>query len=248
MEYEGMLNSTVNSSLRDRLKKLLDENTSLSWLVMLIVLAIAGIILWGGNKLNSVPLALSSIPIALILLRGLMWVQQLRWRDFGFQRPKSWTQTIGYAIAGTVLLHIVISLVLAPLVINLTKEPLDSSQFELLRSNPLALIIGLIIVWTLAAFGEELVFRGYIMHAFARPFEHKSIGWAFAVFLTSVLFGLGHSYQGFTGVILTGIVGVLYALAFFICGRNLWVPILIHGLYDTTAFFIIFLNLDRALA
>jgi membrane protease YdiL (CAAX protease family) len=176
-----------------------------------------------------------------------MWLQKLRWSDFGFQRPKSWVRTIGYAVAGTVFLHVVLSFVLAPLVINLTREPVDSSHFDLLRSNPLALAIGLLVVWTLAAFGEELVFRGYIMHAFARPFKHKGLGWVFAVFLTSILFGLGHSYQGITGVILTGAVGVLYAGSFFLCGRNLWVPILIHGLYDTSAFLFIFFNLDKAL-
>lgn len=233
--------------MRDRFGKLLKENVSVSWMAILIVLAIAGTVLWAGNKLNSIPLALCSIVIAWILLRGLMGLQKHRWVDFGFQKPKSWIRTIGYALAGTVLLHIVISFVLAPLAINLTREPVDSSQFDVLRDNPFALLVGLIIVWTLAAFGEEMVFRGYIMHAFARPFKHKSIGWAFAVFLTSILFGLGHSYQGFTGVILTGAVGVLYAVAFFVCGRNLWVPILIHGLYDTSAFLFIFLNLDRAL-
>jgi membrane protease YdiL (CAAX protease family) len=28
-------------------------------------------------------------------------------------------------------------------------------------------------------------------------------------------------------------------------GRNLWVPILMHGLYDTSAFLIIFFSLDK---
>ena len=242
-----MTNSTENGSLRDRLGKQLNEKASLSWIAMLIVLVIAGIVLQAGNRLNSIPLALSSIPIAWILLRGLMGLQKLRWSDFGFKKPKNWLHIIGCALAGTILLHIVISFILMPLVIKLTGKPVDSSQFDLLRGNPLALLIGLLIVWTLAAFGEEMVFRGYIMHAFARPFKHKSIGWALAAFLTSILFGLGHSYQGITGVILTGVVGVLYALSFFLCERNLWVPILIHGLYDTSAFLIIYFNLDKIL-
>lgn len=243
-----MLNSTEGSLLRDRFGKLLNEKVSISWLTMLIVLAIAGIALWAGNKQNSTPLALSGIALAWIGLRWLMWLQKLRWIDLGFQRPRSWMRTIAYSIVGTVFLHILISLILAPLVINLTKKPINTSQFDLLRGNVPALIIGLGIVWTLAAFGEEMVFRGYIMHTLARPFKHKSLGWVIAVVMTSILFGLGHSYQGMTGIILTGAVGMIYALAFFASGKNLWVPILIHGLYDTSAFLIIFFNLDKAVS
>ncbi len=236
-----------SSSLRDRLGKLLEQNASVSWLSMLIILAIAGFVLWAGNTQNNTPLALSGIAIAWVGLRWLMWLQKLRWGDFGFHRPKSWIRTIVFSIGGTVFLHIMISLILAPLVISLTKQPVNTSQFDPLRGNFLALLIGLIIVWTLAAFGEELVFRGYIMHTLARPFKQKYLGWVFAVMMTSILFGLGHSYQGMTGIILTGVVGIFYALAFFASRKNLWVPILIHGLYDTSAFLIIFFNLDRAL-
>jgi len=176
--------STDNSSLRERFGKFLDENVSVSWLSMLIVISIAGFFLWTGNKQNSPPLALSGIAIAWFGLRWLMWLQKLRWNDFGLHRPKSWIRTIIYSLAGTVFLHILISLILAPLVINLTKKPVDASQFDQLRGNLLALLIGLIIVWTLAAFGEEMVFRGYIMHTLARPFKHKNLGWVFAVVMT----------------------------------------------------------------
>lgn len=240
--------SSDASSLRQRFGKLLDENVTVSWLSMLTVISIAGIFLWTGNRLNSTPLALSGMAIAWFGLRGLMWLQKLRWNDFGLHKPKSWIETIIYSLAGTIFLHILISLILAPLVISLTKKPVDASQFDLLRGNLLALLIGLVIVWTLAAFGEEMVFRGYIMHTLARPFKQKNLGWVFAVLMTSILFGWGHSYQGITGIILTGVVGIIYALAFFISGKNLWVPILIHGLYDTSAFLIIFFNLDKLLS
>ena len=247
MKKDRMSISTDNSSLRERFGNLLGKNVSVSWLSMLIVISIAGFFLWRGNKLNSPPLALSGIAIAWFGLRGLMWLQKLRWNDFGFHRPKSWIRTIIISLAGTVFVHILISLILAPLVINLTKKPVDASQFDPLRGNLLALLIGLVIVWTLAAFGEEMVFRGYIMHTLARPFKHKNLGWVFAVVMTSSLFGWGHSYQGITGIILTGVVGIIYALAFFAAGKNLWVPILIHGLYDTSAFLIIFFNLDKVI-
>jgi membrane protease YdiL (CAAX protease family) len=240
--------STDENSIRVRLGRFLNKSIFLCWFSLLIVLGIAGIVLWAGNKQNSPPLALSSIAIAWILFRGLMWLQKYRWSDFGFQKPKSWAQTIIYALGGTVLLHILISLVLAPPIMNLTKKPVNSSQFEILRGNPIALIIGLVIVWALAAFGEEMIFRGYVMHNFARPFNRKILGWVFAVVITSILFGLGHSYQGITGIILTAIVGIFYAVAFFASRQNLWLPILIHGFYDTSAFLIIYLGMKRTIS
>ena len=115
----------------------------------------------------------------------------------------------------------------------------------MLRGNVTALIFGLIVVWTLAAFGEELIFRGYLMNTLARILGNKKEGWIFACIINSILFGLGHTYQGISGVILLAIVGLLYALFYLGSGRNLWVPILMHGLYDTSAFIVIFLGLDK---
>jgi hypothetical protein len=132
-----------------------------------------------------------------------------------------------------------------PLVIRLTGQPVDRTPFDVLRGNVPALIFGLIVVWTLAAFGEELIFRGYLMNTLARILGNKKEGWILALFFNSVLFGLGHTYQGISGVILLGIVGLLYALFYLGSGRNLWVPILMHGLYDTSAFLVIFFNLDK---
>ena len=91
---------------------------------------------------------------------------------------------------------------------------------------------------------EELIFRGYLMNTIARILGHRKGRWVMACLINSILFGLGHTYQGISGVILLGIIGLLYALFYLGSGRNLWVPILIHGLYDTSAFLVIFFNLD----
>ncbi|MBN1223702.1 MAG: CPBP family intramembrane metalloprotease [Candidatus Aminicenantes bacterium] len=242
-----MTEITDGSRIRDRLGKLLNEKLMAAWSATALVLLIAGIVLWAGNKTGSIPLSLGGIAVAWALLRTQMWLQRLRWRDFGLKKPKSWIKTLGFAVVGTIGFHILINLILGPLVKRITGMPVDASQFDILRGNISALIIGLVIVWTLAAFGEEMVFRGYVMHTLARPFKNKIMGWVVAVTATSILFGLGHTYQGITGVILTGIIGLAYALVFFMSRRSLWVPILIHGLYDTSAFLIIFFNLDKGL-
>jgi hypothetical protein len=133
-----------------------------------------------------------------------------------------------------------------PVVIRLTGQPVDRTSFDVLRGNVTALIFGLLVVWTLAAFGEELIFRGYLMNTLKHILPHKNGGWFLPCVVNAILFGFGHTYQGISGIILLAVVGLLYALFYLASGRNLWVPILMHGLYDTSAFLVIFFNLDKA--
>ncbi len=73
---------------------------------------------------------------------------------------------------------------------------------------------------------EETVFRGFVLWylSFFMPL------WP-AVFVSSLAFGLGHSYQGFGGMIRTGLVGVAFG-ALFIFSGSIWLPIVAHILLD----------------
>ncbi len=215
--------------------------------IMVFIFFVSGSLLWWGTKTQSALLTFLSILLALGLIRLVLWLRRSSWREFGLKKPKSWLKTILLAIGGLITVYLVV-IISMPLVTRLTGQPVDKSPFETLRGNVPALIIGLFVVWTLAAFGEELIFRGYLMNTFARVLGNKNGGWIFACFINSILFGIGHTYQGISGVILLGIVGLLYALFYLGSGRNLWVPILIHGLYDTSAFLVIFFNLDKSSA
>jgi membrane protease YdiL (CAAX protease family) len=221
------------------------KNPRIELALLAFIFVVSGLLLWWGNKTQSALLTLLSILLALGLIRLVLWLRRSNWREFGLKKPKSWLKTILLAVGGLITIYFVV-IVTMPIVTRLTGKPVDRSQFDALRGNVPALIIGLLIVWTLAAFGEELIFRGYLMNTLANSFRQKKLGWIIACIVNSVFFGIGHTYQGISGVILLGIVGLLYALFYLGSGRNLWVPILIHGLYDTTAFLVIFLSLDKA--
>lgn len=212
--------------------------------VLVFIFFVSGLLLWWGNKIQSDLLTLLSILLALVLIRLVLWLRRSNWREFGLKRPRSWLKTILLAVGGLITVYFVV-IITMPLVTRLTGQPVDKSPFDGLRENVPALIFSLLAVWTLAAFGEELIFRGYLMNTLARVLGNRNGGWIFACFINSILFGVGHTYQGISGVILLGIVGLLYALFYLGSGRNLWVPILIHGLYDTSAFLVIFFNLDK---
>ncbi len=215
--------------------------------ILVFIFFVSGLLLWWGNKIQSAPLTLMSILLALGLIRLVLWLRRSSWYEFGLKRPTSWLKTILLAVGGLVAIHLVVNIT-RPVVTRFTGQPVDRSQFDALRGNMPALIIGLLVVWTLAAFGEELIFRGYLMNTLARALGNKNGGWVFACIVNSILFGFGHTYQGISGVILLAIVGWLYALFYLGSGRNLWVPILMHGLYDTSAFLVIFFSLDKPTA
>jgi uncharacterized protein len=80
-----------------------------------------------------------------------------------------------------------------------------------------------------AGVGEEIVYRGYLL-----PYFDGLVGPAGAVLASTLLFGVGHAYQGAAGIVRTGIVGLLYAGAYLATG-SLLAPMLLHVVTDATS-------------
>jgi membrane protease YdiL (CAAX protease family) len=77
------------------------------------------------------------------------------------------------------------------------------------------------------AVAEETIFRGYLVLRFRR----LTGGTALALLLSSVIFGLGHAYEGTIGVVTIGFMGLLLALIRLWRG-SLAAPVVIHFLQD----------------
>lgn len=214
---------------------------------VVFVLVIMALVYSTGNLVNSTALTLSTLAVAWLFIWGLLRIRGRSWKDLGLRKTENWKRTILIAVGGVVVLHVLIGLLLMPAVVDLTNKPLDVSRFDQLRGNLPALLGGLVIVWVVAAFFEEMVFRGYFLNRIADLFDRKNPGLAAGVLISSLIFGVGHMYQGISGVILTGLVGIIYSLIYILNQRNLWALVLTHGLYDTSAFLIIFFNLDKTL-
>ena len=52
-----------------------------------------------------------------------------------------------------------------------------------------------------------------------------------AVIVSSVAFGLGHSYQGAAGGLRCGLVGLVFAVFYVVTG-SIWLPIIAHAILD----------------
>lgn len=123
------------------------------------------------------------------------------------------------------------------------------------RSNPAAPASpGLAWLMVAASFlvigpAEEYIFRGFIFGGLLRIFQNRH--WLIWAFLTSVLFAFVHIYYLLTfgitsSIFFVNIIAISMALsiAYYVSGGNLFIPALLHGLFDASGFLTIATDSD----
>ncbi|RDK85552.1 CPBP family intramembrane glutamic endopeptidase [Marinirhabdus gelatinilytica] len=162
----------------------------------------------------------------------------------GFQRKKFTFKNLlvlaPLVAAGLFALYVFI---LVPGITKITGAPIDYSSFDELVGNLPACLVALALVWATAGFGEEIIFRGYFMRQFVKFFGESKVSIVLNIVLLSCFFGFMHSYQGITGQLVTGVVGALLALIFYVRKYDLWFVIAVHGFFDTLALICIYFGL-----
>lgn len=204
------------------------------FLILEMLLILAGIAIY----------AFGIFPFPILPLFLVAWaslhLRHMHWRDVGLRRPDRWLSTIGFALlvgAGYQALDI---LLIVPLLEQLTGESIDLSILSGLRGDLPALLVFLAISWTEAAFIEEMFFRGYFLNRLTNLAGRERFGIAIALIVNALVFGAAHAYQGITGVLDTFLAGLVLGLLYMLARRNLWLPILTHGIIDTIGFLLIY--------
>jgi membrane protease YdiL (CAAX protease family) len=184
----------------------------------------------------------SKTPYLLLLGWLSLRVRGLRWRDLGLTRGRGWARTLALGVGAGLLMEAFELFVSQPFLVRVLGKQPDLELFRSAHGNLKVTLLYIALVWPLAAFGEEMVYRGYLMNRVADLFGRTRFAWFVSVLVVHVGFGLAHSYQGLTGVIDEGLMGVLLALLYLGTGRNLMVPIVAHGVADTTDFLLVYLG------
>jgi len=203
--------------------------------------AVGAFIVIGHNVLRILP---NEVPILLVL----GWIS-LRWRNDGWKaaglkRPNSWWKTVLLAIGAAAVLQLGSEVVVGPLASRFWPEPQHVSQALASAGLGWKQALGaLLLVWTFAAFGEELAYRGYLLTRAADVLARSNAAYFVSMVLIAVLFGFGHYYKGPAGVLDSTYSGLVLGGAYLLSGRNLWAPILAHGISDTFAVAMLFLGL-----
>jgi len=76
---------------------------------------------------------------------------------------------------------------------------------------------------------EEILYRGLLLATLV-----LLVGTWPAVAISSLIFGLGHAYQGISGIAKTGLVGLVLAL-FTVSSGSLYIAIVLHAVIDLTS-------------
>ncbi len=220
------------NTLRERVGYSLLNNKASILGAILIVLFISQIL-----KFTFPDLIFWGIPLALLVIWLITWLKNAGWSDLGLYRPKSWSKTIRSAFFAMLIVQTI-----GFLQFTLTDAPPDYSSYQE-ELTPWRLLGWIAISWTTAAFGEEIIWRGFFMKQIARLFdENERSSWVIGLVITSVGFGLVHFHQGLGGMLGIGIVGLVYGIAFLVSGRNLWVPIIAHGLTGSFSFTLLYIS------
>lgn len=185
--------------------------------------------------------------IAVLLIALFLRTSGMKFSDIGFLRPSRIWVIVLLAILLLGLKLTVFQEVVIFLTKNLKAEESDYAFFQHLRGNELALAAWLTIAWTTAAFGEEIFFRGYLIQRITALFGGTTLAvWA-GVIGQSLLFGIGHAYQGPVGIVGATMSAFLFGSFYILSspltgGRNLWPLIIAHGIWDTLGITLIYLN------
>jgi len=205
------------------------------WLSLAELLLGAAIVI-GHNVYHVIP---NEVPILFVL--GLVSLR-LRdgWAGIGLRWPVSWRRTILFALAAAALRILLGSFLVDPITAHFWPPAVGPSGFNEIKGNWIEALRWLAIIWTFAAFGEEIGYRAYLLRRAADAGGRSKLATWAAALVVAVLFGYGHFYKGPSGIIDSGMAGLVLGAAYILSEGNLWVCVLAHGFIDTVGIVALF--------
>jgi membrane protease YdiL (CAAX protease family) len=200
------------------------------------ILAVAAVFAADAQHL----IVFSKTPYLLVLAWASLAARGIGWRDLGFRRTPNARRLVFVGLAAGLAMEGLELFVTQPALTALTHQSPDLSDAAALAANWKLFLLALALTWSLAAFGEELVWRGYVLNRLENLFGRSSLGMAGALLISSLVFGAAHAPQGVTGVIENALDGLLLGALYLATHRNLIAPIVAHGVTDTVDFTLIF--------
>jgi uncharacterized protein len=204
--------------------------------------AVGAAVVIGHNVFRILP---NEVPILFVLALVSTRLREGGWAALGFVRPRSWRLLILLALGAAALRMALGDLVIEPLTAHFWPPIVAPKGAERIPHDAMAALAALGLIWTFAAFGEEIGYRGYLMKRVADVGGGSRGGWIAGLIVSAVLFGFGHFYKGPAGVLDSGVAGLILGGVYLLSGRCLWTTILAHGLIDTTAVVLTYLGLNN---
>ena len=155
------------------------------------------------------------------------------WEAIRLEAPANRGSTLGWAAlgtGGTIAIFTVGAWVTEAIGLG---APDPTFVLALVTESPAMFALWVVGVAVFAAgFGEEVLYRGFLMDRLERLPGLRGRSGAVLV-IQALMFGLPHAYQGWGGMAVTACVGLLLGWIRNRCGGNLWAVIIAHAAVDT---------------
>lgn len=232
-------------------------DTSLSRTRAALELLAAPVIAFGSKAMLDPFIWKFSGPVSLLIVLTVATLYMRHrgesWAQLGLRSPGGWkskllvlpqTLLAIISILGTGVLIATLGDTLGLWDTSVVPEGVEA-RWGNIQGNLPVYLMWMAIVWTSAAFGEEMFFRAVLITRAERAFRGLPFAPGLAVLTAALIFGTGHFYyQGMRGLIVTGMIGVALGLLYLVYKRNLWPLILAHGLVDSLAMTALYLDAD----
>ncbi len=208
------------------------------------LVVVASVVIGVGVALvGESPFALQGVVwVANVLMLVMVWLGlRLRgqnWSHFGLSFRVGTRRVLirGVLLSLVVFVAAVAAFVIGAIVMaNIVGIPegADTSGYNYLQGNLPMLLLALAGVYIVSSFGEEVIYRGFLMNRIAELGSGSKAAWRLAVVVSSIVFGLVHYSWGPAGIVQTGFMGLALGVSYLLVKRNLWVLILAHAYADT---------------
>lgn len=208
------------------------------WL-SLAELVVGGAIVIGHNVYRVIP---NEVYILFVLGLTSAQLRDGSWTAVGLRWPASWRRTILFALAAAALRILLSAIVIDPITAHFWPPAIAPSGMNEITGHWMVALQWLLLVWTFAAFGEEIGYRGYLLRRAADVGGRSKAAYWAGTLVVAMLFGYGHYYKGPAGIVDSGMAGLILAAAYVWSEGDLWVCILAHGFIDTFGVVMAFLG------
>lgn len=221
------------------------ENTLLKGTLEILLVFLPALVLiqvmgpWAGED----PIrGMSVIWVANVLMLVMVWFVMKKskrsWKHLGltFNRVSPVRALRTFAWSLLVFVSAVAGFILGPVLLSAFMEMPESADFtryEFLKDNPWGLVISLLGVYFVSSFGEEVVYRAFLIDRISAMTRNTRFSVVTTVFLSSVFFAFAHYEWGWLGIIQTGMMGLVLAIFYIKLKKRLWILIIAHAYMDT---------------
>ena len=175
------------------------------------------------------PLVIITDLTALLWLGGtaliLLLVKDSREPTFSLVYRNWWT-SLGIGLVAGTAIHFVIDPIVIPIAEKLTGSAMNLSQFAKVQGDAGEFMELLIVALIFGGIIEEVCFRGFFIGWGVKLFGIQSA--IPLVLIISVVFGIGHWYQGPVGAIATGVASIVFGIVYVATGYKLLPAIAAH--------------------